>query len=114
MRHASDQPLVRQVLAGHGLDADAVLYLHADICRADLLVEIEAIGPARSVKSRQKQSIRGILGLVPVAIAKCCEKTVERTPFIGRNLQPHQHARIISTLVAVVEHRDVPARRHAG
>ena len=50
VRHASDQPLVRQVLAGHGLDADAVLYLHADICRADLLVEIEAIGPARSVE----------------------------------------------------------------
>ena len=49
VRRASDQPLVRQVLAGHGLDADAVLYLHADICRADLLVEIEAIGPARSV-----------------------------------------------------------------
>ena len=50
VRHPSDQPRVRQVLAGHGLDADAVLYLHADICRADLLVEIEAIGPARSVE----------------------------------------------------------------
>ncbi len=49
VRHPGDQPLVRQVLAGHGLDADAVLYLHADICRADLLVEIEAIGPARSL-----------------------------------------------------------------
>lgn len=50
VRHASDQPLVRQVLAGHGLDADAVLYLNADICRADLLVEIEAIGPARAIQ----------------------------------------------------------------
>ena len=50
VRHPSDQPRVHQVLAGHGLDADAVLYLHADICRADLLVEIEAIGPARAVK----------------------------------------------------------------
>ena len=49
VRHPEDQPLVRQVLAGHGLDADAVLYLHADICRAELLVEIEAIGPARSL-----------------------------------------------------------------
>ena len=47
VRHPDDQPLVRQVLAGHGLDADEVLYLQADICRADLLVEIEAIGPAR-------------------------------------------------------------------
>jgi hypothetical protein len=47
VRHPEDQPLVRQVLAGHGLDADKVLYLHADICRSDLLVEIEAIGPAR-------------------------------------------------------------------
>jgi enamine deaminase RidA (YjgF/YER057c/UK114 family) len=47
VRNADDQPLVRQALAGHGLDADAVLYLHADICRAELLVEIEAIGPAR-------------------------------------------------------------------
>ena len=52
VRHPDDQPLVRQVLAGHGLDADAVLYLHADICRANLLVEIEAIGPARSLQLR--------------------------------------------------------------
>lgn len=50
VRHPDDQPLVRQVLAGHGLDADAVLYLHADICRAELLVEIEAIGPARALQ----------------------------------------------------------------
>ena len=49
VRHPSDQPRVHQALAGHGLDADAVLYLHADICRADLLVEIEAIGPAQSI-----------------------------------------------------------------
>src|SRR4030095_7083639 len=52
VRHPEDQPLVRQVLAGHGLDADAVLYLHADICRANLLVEIEAIGPARALQVR--------------------------------------------------------------
>ena len=50
VRHPADQPLVRQVLAGHGLDADAVLYLHADICRAELLVEIEAVGPAHSLQ----------------------------------------------------------------
>jgi enamine deaminase RidA (YjgF/YER057c/UK114 family) len=49
VRHPDDQPLVRQVLAGHGLDADKVLYLQADICRAELLVEIEAIGPERSL-----------------------------------------------------------------
>lgn len=52
VRHPEDQPVVRQVLAGHGLDADKVLYLHADICRSDLLVEIEAIGPARSLQIR--------------------------------------------------------------
>ncbi len=45
IRHPEDAPLVRRELVEHGLDADAVLYLHADICRADLLVEIEAIGP---------------------------------------------------------------------
>ncbi len=50
IRHVEDVPIVRQVLAGHGLDADAVLYLHADICRADLLMEIEAIGPAQSIE----------------------------------------------------------------
>lgn len=49
IRHPSDAPAVRQVLAGHGLDADSVLYLQADICRADLLVEIEAIGPRGAV-----------------------------------------------------------------
>ncbi|MEP6608071.1 MAG: hypothetical protein ABJA83_05270 [Burkholderiaceae bacterium] len=50
IRHIGDAPKVREVLAGHGLDAAAVLYLHADICRADLLVEIEAIGPIRSIQ----------------------------------------------------------------
>jgi enamine deaminase RidA (YjgF/YER057c/UK114 family) len=52
VRHPQDQPRVQQVLAGHGLDAENVLYLHADICRSDLLVEIEAIGPARSLQIR--------------------------------------------------------------
>lgn len=50
IRHATDATAVRQVLAGHGLDADAVLYLQADICRADLLVEIEAVGPRSAVR----------------------------------------------------------------
>lgn len=56
VRHSEDQPRVRQVIAGHGLDADKVLYLQADICRAELLVEIEAIGPARSLQIRTETS----------------------------------------------------------
>ncbi len=43
LRHPADLPVVqREVRAVLG-EAD-VLYLHADICRADLLVEIEAFG----------------------------------------------------------------------
>ena len=55
VRHPDDAPLVRQVLLDDGLDADAVLYLHADICRADLLVEMEAIGPAQYVQPNPDQ-----------------------------------------------------------
>lgn len=46
MRHAQDLGAVRAELGAHGLDADAALYLQADICRAELLVEIEAVGAA--------------------------------------------------------------------
>lgn len=45
LRHPADAPAVRKVLTEHGLDVDAVLMLHADVCRADLLVEIEGLGP---------------------------------------------------------------------
>lgn len=44
VRHASDLPRVRGDLEQHLLRAgDGVTYLHADLCRADLLVEIEAV-----------------------------------------------------------------------
>ena len=49
LRHAEDVVLVRSEILKHGLDASAVLYLHADICRAELLMEIEAIGPADAI-----------------------------------------------------------------
>jgi chorismate lyase / 3-hydroxybenzoate synthase len=43
VRHAADQPLVAGVLAQRLLvETDRVAYLQADICRASLLVEIEA------------------------------------------------------------------------
>ncbi|KQU80894.1 MULTISPECIES: hypothetical protein [unclassified Rhizobacter] len=50
VRHAQDLPTVREVLARRlGADAPALrnaIYLRADVCRADLLVEIEAHGIA--------------------------------------------------------------------
>lgn len=46
VRHARDLDVVRAEMAARGIDAAAALYLHADICRADLLVEIEAFGAA--------------------------------------------------------------------
>lgn len=49
LRHAEDVVLVRSEISKHGLDAGAVLYVHADICRAELLMEIEAIGPAHAI-----------------------------------------------------------------
>ena len=43
IRHAADYPAIREVLLARlGTTAD-VVYLQADICRADLLVEIEAM-----------------------------------------------------------------------
>jgi chorismate lyase / 3-hydroxybenzoate synthase len=44
VRHAADQPLIeRELRAALGDNAQA-LYLHADLCRQDLSVEIEATG----------------------------------------------------------------------
>jgi len=42
-RHASDAAAVREVMTAFTMDAPAV-YVQADICRSDLLVEIEALG----------------------------------------------------------------------
>jgi enamine deaminase RidA (YjgF/YER057c/UK114 family) len=43
VRHAADQPMVAAILQERLLtDVDRVTYLQADICRASLLVEIEA------------------------------------------------------------------------
>ncbi len=41
VRHAAQLPQIRQALQGVGMPANA-LYVAADICRADLLIEIEA------------------------------------------------------------------------
>ncbi|KAF7598464.1 MAG: hypothetical protein CGU29_12480 [Candidatus Dactylopiibacterium carminicum] len=44
MRHPGDLPVVMDVLAAHGADPARSFYLQADVCRAELLVEIEAFG----------------------------------------------------------------------
>ncbi len=48
VRHAADLPVVREVferaVGAKSLAAREAIYLHADICRAELLVEIEAHG----------------------------------------------------------------------
>jgi hypothetical protein len=48
IRHAADLPVVREVfersVGADSLAAREAVYLHADICRAELLVEIEAHG----------------------------------------------------------------------
>lgn len=43
VRHAADFPLIRETLAGLIDAASEVVYLQADICRHDLLLEIEAM-----------------------------------------------------------------------
>lgn len=43
VRHADDYPAMREALAPQLPDDAAVSYLHGDICRADLLVEIEGV-----------------------------------------------------------------------
>lgn len=44
VRDPQNLALIRGALTEQGLDAGAALYLHADICRSELLMEIEAIG----------------------------------------------------------------------
>lgn len=43
LRHAADLDTVRTGLAGAGLDLARVLFLEGDICRSDLLVEIDGV-----------------------------------------------------------------------
>jgi enamine deaminase RidA (YjgF/YER057c/UK114 family) len=54
VRHARDLPVVREVLAQRlGAEAPALrnaIYLRADVCRADLLVEVEAHGIASAAE----------------------------------------------------------------
>jgi enamine deaminase RidA (YjgF/YER057c/UK114 family) len=50
VRHRAHLPAVRCALAAAGVAVDRVLFLQADICRADLLLEIEAVGPAASMR----------------------------------------------------------------
>jgi hypothetical protein len=44
VRHPGDIPAIRHVLAQRVPPGAPITYLHADICRSDLLVEIEAAG----------------------------------------------------------------------
>lgn len=48
VRHPQDYPAVRAVLAAHGANAARCLYVQADVCREELLVEIEAFGVRES------------------------------------------------------------------
>jgi len=43
LRHAGDLDVVRDRLAGAGLDLSRILFLEGDICRHDLLVEIDGV-----------------------------------------------------------------------
>lgn len=43
IRHPEDYPVVRRILAEHLPGGHPVLYMKADVCRADLLVEIEGV-----------------------------------------------------------------------
>jgi len=53
LRERSALAAVRATLAAEGIAVERVLFLHSDICRAELLVEIEAIGPAATVYARE-------------------------------------------------------------
>jgi chorismate lyase / 3-hydroxybenzoate synthase len=44
VRHPADQPLIERELRAAFGDSVRVLYLHAELCRQDLSVEIEATG----------------------------------------------------------------------
>jgi chorismate lyase/3-hydroxybenzoate synthase len=43
LRHPSDLALAQSVIAGSRLPADRVVYLHGDVCRRELAVELEGV-----------------------------------------------------------------------
>ncbi len=49
IRNAHDYAAVSAQMQQHGLHPANTLYLEADICREELLMELEAIGPARQI-----------------------------------------------------------------
>jgi len=43
VRHPADDAVVRDAIERHGLPADRLICLHGDICRSDLLLEIDGV-----------------------------------------------------------------------
>ena len=48
LRHPADLALAQSVIAGSALPAERVLYLHGDVCRRELAVELEGVFVAAS------------------------------------------------------------------
>src|SRR5262245_34794447 len=57
----------------------------------------------------QKQRVRGIARLVPIAIVELRQEGAERALLIGRHLHADQHPPDVRAVVAIVEQADVPA-----
>jgi hypothetical protein len=49
VRRQQDYPIVRAQMEQHRLHHANTLYLEADICREELLMELDAIGPASQI-----------------------------------------------------------------
>ncbi len=47
VRKSSDYRRVQELMHQHGLDHATTLYLEADVCREELLMELEALGPGK-------------------------------------------------------------------
>lgn len=60
----------------------------------------------------QEQAVDRVGGLVHPGVVQVLQKPLELGFLAGWNLQAHQHAAVVGTLVAVVEQADVPGRVH--
>src|SRR5690606_26349066 len=63
-------------------------------------------------RSAQKQPIRRIAALIPVAIPELLQEAPEGRLVLARDLHADQHTAIVRTVVAVMEETDVPAAAH--
>jgi hypothetical protein len=61
------------------------------------------------ILTSQKELVGGVLGFIPVPIAKRSKKFKEAALVCWRYLQAHKNTSVVRAMIAVMKERDIPA-----